>query len=156
MPRNAITIANLLPWVISILLLTSATVLYLLDPVVQHFERIPFFAMLREALAPYSGKIPVTFHHHFADFAWAVTAAVFANHLLETARPALRAVTLLVAASSWEWLQAAGVAPGIFDPRDVLVSAVAAMLVWSCHEIHAARHITPSVVHFGNTLENPE
>lgn len=154
MPRNAITAPNLLPWVASILLLALATALYLLDPVIQHFERIPFFAVFREALAPYSGSVPVMLHHHFADFAWAVTAAVFANHLLGAARHGVRMVILLIAASSWEWLQGIGIAPGVFDPRDVLVSAVAAMLVWSFHVTHTEQHIEPAVVPAGTMVEN--
>lgn len=150
MPGNTITAPNLFPWVASLLLLILASFLYLLDPVIQHFERIHVFAILRDALAPISGSIPVVLHHHFADFAWAFTAAVFVNYLLDTARPGARAVILLVAASSWEWLQGAGVAPGVFDPRDVLVSAVAAMLVWRFH----VTHTEPAVVPVDALVEN--
>jgi hypothetical protein len=157
MPRNAITAItapNLLPWVISVLLLILAAALYLLDPVIQHFERIPFFAVLRDVLTPYNGAVPVVLHHHFADFAWAVTAAVFANCLLGTVWHGVRMVILLIAASSWEWLQGAGVAPGVFDPRDVLVSAVAAMLVWRFHVTHSEPRIEPAVVPVGALVEN--
>lgn len=145
MPKNVIAAPELILWIISALLLIVAVLLYLIDPVIQHFERIPPLLVLRDVLAPYRGSIPAIVHHHFSDFAWAFTAAVFANHLLNTARRGTRMGILLMAATSWEWLQGAGIAPGVFDSRDVLVSSLAAILVGGVHALCIERNIEPAV-----------
>lgn len=134
-------------WSTALALLATGALVYLLDPHAQHFESIFMPASLREALAPVMAatSLPDGVRFWLPDFAWAMVAGLFAGEMLAGTRvPRVAASALvLLAAVSWELLQSAGLAAGVFDPVDLAVSAAAGVLASFAGLMFTARNESP-------------
>lgn len=111
-----------------------ATGLYLFDTGARGFDDWPLLGTLSKSLAPIrvdglSGSVLL---QHGPDMAWAAAMAMvvtlsFARYFRNRA---MALAIVIFAACSWELAQGLEWAPGVFDPLDLLVSCLAAMIVW--------------------------
>lgn len=134
--RGTFSSPRWITWFCSLGLLAAGAFLYLLDSHTQRFEDLLLPALLHEFLAPLAAEVtlPHALRFWLPDFAWALVAALFTMELL-TGTPVflVRLPAAVLAATSWELLQAAGMAAGVFDPVDLAVSAAAGALAWHVH-----------------------
>jgi hypothetical protein len=147
--RRALISPRVFVWSATFGLLAAAALVYLLDSSMQRFEGAFPARNLRDLLAPIAGAVslPSGLRFWLADFAWSSTAALFAAEVSAGMRipGAIRGVLALLAATSWELLQAFDVVTGVFDPVDLGVSAVAGALMWIVYRIFMAREMTRKI-----------